>query len=268
MAFVCNKEFSKSNKAGNGVRFTTKVYATSSGDFVFYGIPDSVLRAMDSKTKKWLRENRRTNRTGLHVEKMGDGESIIGKAMSALLTETVTEEYVIRYHYSSTCSYWLGSDGKIYANGADADESQQDGGDWQQPVINGKSDSFRSTWQQGQDYMIGFMAKVSKKITYKSGDNVKVEIRNPAEEEVGEWANKLNGFCNVSVGSGCKEMPYTEEVARLFYNSMIRLCEVSRSLTEFLEDPVNLLAGNNIPLLATKQTETGRKSDKGIDGII
>lgn len=265
MAFVCNREFGKSNNAGNGVRFTTKVYATSSGDFVFYGIPDEVLRVMDGKAKSRLEMNRRTNRTGLHVEKMGDGAAIIGRAMDALLTETVTEEYVIRYHYSSTCHYWLGSDGKIYANGVDADESQQDGGNWQDPVINGESDSFRSSWRQGQNYMIGFMAVVSKKVTYKSGDNVKVEIKHPSEEEVGEWANMLNGFSNVGVGADCKEIPYTEEVARLFYNSMIRLCEVSRSLTEFLEDPINLLAGNDIPLLAAGQAAMCGKSDKGIE---
>jgi len=255
MAFVCNREFVKGNKAGNGVRFTTKVYATSNGDFVFYGIPDEVLRVIDSKEKRRLCENRRTNRTGLHVEKMVDGEAIISKAMSALLTETVDEEYVIRYHYSSTCAYWLGSDGKIYANGADADESQQAGGDWAQPIVDGKIDSFHSTWERKRNYMIGFMAIVSKKTTYKSGDNIKVEYRHHAEEEeVGEWANRLNGFSNTDVGDECKEMPYTEEVAKLLYNSMIRLCEVSRSLTEFLEDPINLLAGGDMLLLTGSKT--------------
>ena len=262
MAFVCNKEFGKNNKAGNGVRFTTKVYATSSGEFVFYGIPDEVVRVMDSKAMGRLLENRRTNRTGLHVEKMEDGAAIIGNAMDALLTETVSEEYVIRYHYASTCHYWLGSDGKIYANGADADESQQDGGNWQEPVTNRGSDRFHSTWHQNQNYMIGFMAVVSKKITYKSGDNIKVEfLRHAPEGEVGEWANTLNGFSNVGVEKGCKEMPYTEEVARLFYNSMIRLCEVSRSLTQFLEDPINLLAGYDIPLLTTTQSLKDKDND-------
>ena len=99
------------------MRFETKVYAMSSGEFVFYDIPADVQRMLIN-AKESLQANRRNSKTGLHVHNMADGIKAIKAAIEALLEEVVTEELVLRYNYTATCHYYIGANGKLYENGA------------------------------------------------------------------------------------------------------------------------------------------------------
>jgi hypothetical protein len=243
MAYVCKQEFGKRNHAGAGVRFITKVYALSSGEFVFYDIPPNIIRMLENAEMK-LRLSKDRSKTGLHVDKMKDGIRAIGDAMDALLAETITEELVIRYNYTATCYYFVANDGSMHVNGMDHDGRD---GQWIEEIIDGGEDG--GSWHSCSSWLIGFTATVDKKVTYTSGENVTTEYTHPEEDELGEWGNKLNAFVHTHMRGSPKELPYTEDVARMFYESMWKLCELARGLTEFLSEPDNVLKGTGRFLL-------------------
>lgn len=243
MAYICKQEFGKQNKAGAGMRFETRVYALASGEFVFYDIPEDILRMLGN-TKEKLGKNIKNNKIGLYVKQKRDGVIAIGKAMDALLTETITDELVLRYNYTATCHYFITNDGTIHANGVDYNGGQ---GRWVEEIVNG--DEGHTSWHSCDNWLIGFQADVEKKVTYTSGEKVKVEYSNPEEDELGEWGNKLNAFVRTNMRGEPKELPYTEDVAKIFHDSMWKLCNLARALTEFLSEPNNVLDGLSMPLL-------------------
>ena len=250
MAYVCKQEFGKRNKAGAGMRFETKVYVLASGEFVFYGIPENIQRMLGN-AKERLRLNQRVHKIGLHVHNMADGIKAIKAAMNTLLKEVATEELVLRYNYTATCHYYVGADGKLYANGGICEErcgEEYDGKGWSLSVIDGKEE-LSSSWTTGE-WLVGFMANVEEKITYTTGKKSNVEYRPPNKDNLGEWGEKLNEFVNTRMAGKPKEMPYTEEVARIFCESMWKLCELAQKLTYFLSEPENILKGTGQFLLS------------------
>lgn len=252
MAYVCKQEFGKRNTAGAGIRFESKVYALASGEFVFYDIPPDILRMLGN-TKAKLRQNRDRNKTGLHVEKMSDGIRAIGEAMEALLTETVTEALVLRYNYTATCHYFVAKDGSLHVNGVDYEGSQ---GRWVNEIIDGDEEG--SSWHSRDSWLVGFLAAVQKKVTYTSGEKVEIEYVCPQEDELGEWGNKLNAFVRTHMRGTPKELPYSEDIARMFYESMWKLCELARGLTKFLSEPKNVLKSTG-QFLLPEGNSSGRK---------
>ena len=260
MAYLCKQEFGKRNKAGAGMRFTTKVYALSSGEFVFYEIPIDVQRMLEN-AKEGLQKNRRSGKIGLHVHNMAGGIKVIKAAMEALLEEVVTEEIVLRYNYTATCHYYIGADGKLYENGAvlpDGEDYFDGKGEWSISIVRGEEE-ITSSWNSSDEWLVGFMATVEKKVTYTTGEKSKVEYQCPDKDSLGKWGEKLNAFTHTQMGGKPKEIPYTEEVARVFCESMWKLCELARRLTEFLSEPENVLKGTGQFLLPGK-IKPGRKS--------
>lgn len=255
MAYVCKQEFGKRNTAGAGIRFESKVYALASGEFVFYDIPPDILRMLGN-TKAKLRQNRDRSKTGLHVDKMNDGIKAIGEAMDALLTETVTEELVLRYNYSATCHYFVANDGSLHVNGVDHEGGE---GQWVAEIIDGDAEG--GSWHSHDSWRIGFLAVVEKKVTYTSGDKVKIEYACPQEEELGEWGNKLNAFVNTYMRGSPKELPYSENIARVFYESMWKLCKLAHDLTKFLSEPKNVLECTGQFLLPEAKPRRKRRLD-------
>lgn len=258
MAYVCKQYFGKRNKSGVGLGFDTKVYAQSSGEFVFYDIPTDVQRIL-VLAKENLRPNRRSSKIGLHVHNMADGIKAIKAAMGTLLKEVVTEELVLRYNYTATCHYYVGADGELYEHGGICEEMSDEkysGKGWSVSIVDGEEEA--SCWSKGE-WLVGFRANVEKKITYTTGEKSKVEYSQPDKDNLGEWGKKLNDFTHTQMHGKPKEMPYTEDVARVFCESMWKLCELARNLTEFLSEPENILKGTGQFLLSGK-TKAGRKS--------
>ena len=93
------------------------------------------------------------------------------------------------------------------------------------------------------DFTIGFKAEVKKKVVYVCGDSTRIEYECPQKDELKEWGNKLNAFARVSMCGEGIEIPYTEAASKIFYESMIRLCQISHQLSEFFKEPQNIING-------------------------
>lgn len=241
MAYVCKQEFGKKNKAGKGIRFDSKVHVLANGEFVFYDLPDEILQLL-TKAEKGVRTRR--GKTGLFVARLDEGIYAIEEAIELVLKTEITNEYVIRYNYTATCHYYIAEDGTLHQNGVDIDR-----GKWSVPIQDGED--YSSSHFNRCDYTVGFRAEVTRKIFYKSGKHTSIEYEYVGEdcEEVGEWAHKLNTFVSVGMFGEPIEIPYTEVAAKIFYESMWRLCCLSHQLSEFLKEPKNILSGANMPRL-------------------
>jgi len=65
------------------------------------------------------------------------------------------------------------------------------------------------------------------------------------EDDLGEWGQKLRGLCGLSAPRSpdrMRQMPYTDESARFFYESMMAVCEIGRRFKNFFGDERNVMA--------------------------
>ena len=249
MAYLCKQEFGKSNKAGAGMRFDSKVYALSNGDFVFHNLPDDIQALLKQAGHKLEYRN---GKTGLYVKRKDEGVLAINEAMIAQLKVEKSDRLVILYNYTASCHYWKLLDGTLCPNGVDHNED----GEWNIMVVDGEEKM--SNYHSSDDYVVGFKAEVRKIVTYTSGAKKREERECPKEDELGEWGNKLNSFAQVRPGSEATVIPYTEESAKVFYQSMLRLCQLSDQLSEFLSEPENIISGTGQLLLGEAKNATTR----------
>lgn len=236
MAYICKQEFRTKNKAGARMYFESKVYANADGLFIFRNLPDAILLTLEQEGHSI---HGRDRKLALRVTTKEEGIKAIKEAMEKQFELVTTSELVIHYSYTSTCHYWDNGDGTIRPNGTGAKT-----GSWSESIMNNvKADSWRA---EDHDYSLGFKAEVTKKVTHTTGDKKRVVFERVEEEEMGQWGNKLNQFAKVATYGQAIEIPYTEDSAQVFYESMMRLCQISKQLSEFLSEPENILtaAGN------------------------
>lgn len=251
MAYLCKEEFSGSNNAGERIQFDCRVYATAAGEFVFYDIPKEVLGCLPAGLKYGKSKQ---GSHGLSVEWKAKGIELINKAITDYLKVETTEVLVIRYNYTATCHYFIGECGKLYQNGnqyeADTGKSYCTA-TWNKRVIDCADRS--ASMARSDDYNLGFRAQVEVKQTHVSGNNedlVWIEYSRASvdDERLGTYGVQLNTFTRVSVFGEPIEIPYTEDAAKVFFESMWALCHMAYQLSEYLSEPQNILSGKQLLL--------------------
>ena len=155
-----------------------------------------------------------------------------------MISETRTE-YVIIYDVESSCHYYVGQTGQIFANGYDAQNQEKTKNDdycgWAS-TLNAEFQHF-ANHNSERDYSIKLKAEVVKKVIHQRGESFKnVTEHRPDDEEIGEYGNRLNSFVHVVMSKDKKEMPYTEDAARFFYTAMIALAIIADKITNFFQD--------------------------------
>jgi hypothetical protein len=176
----------------------------------------------------------------------------IRTALKEHLRCEITKEFVVAYDFISTCHYATDDKGDIFTNGYAAGDSYQ----WANLSAKG-NDNFNSDMSSFPSYVVGFRARVYTKITATREASVSVEYESVEDDELGEWGEKLNGFTHSHIKDNkAKELPYTEDTARFFYESMINLCRLAEALKAVLVDPQNILACSSIKALSAKLDES------------
>jgi hypothetical protein len=151
----------------------------------------------------------------------------------------VTSEIVIAYRTSSGLTYWKKGSGEIVPNGSYDHKGYEDGSG----SFQGSNNATKTT----NTFSVGIAARVYEKLTAHtpSGDKVTYKVTYGAgtHHDRDTWLQKLNSFNGINTvhsNSDTKEMPYTEEAARFFYESMIGLCKLSDRIEMFFSSPGNV----------------------------
>lgn len=261
MAKLAPITFNSKSETDEVIEFKSEVTVSQSGEFALT-IPDYLedVALARLKTGRPLREITPSlhgqnvwadagSRYAVNVERPKLHVRVIGKNMETcclfikqvcrdFLACDVKTERVILYATNITVYCFKGEDGNLYANGYDAGRSQkcdpQKAGQWAkigQNINNNNSTEF---------YNIGIVARVMNKVTYVRSSGSKIEYTRCAVEDykAEPYLCKLNSFCHISIPyeSRMEQMPYTEDAAQFFYDTMIGMCRLAERIDSFFKD--------------------------------
>lgn len=143
----------------------------------------------------------------------------------------ITEvEHVIRFNIESHVSFAVGEDGDVYPNcyypgtkWPSGDEAKRYGGHHAQNPTKG-------------GYSITVGARALTKITTIYGSTKEVEYKPyyKGESHLGtdNPAQKLNSWSSVYLSERAREIPYTDEAARFFYELMLGMARLSKMIQD------------------------------------
>lgn len=257
MPKLTNHTFAIETVDGHRHRFESEIHVSTDGEFSCT-VPDFLVEALAS-----VGEGSNKLQPTLYVEKLKVNHRAYAPSKADLLKfvdeahrqhhqAEVTTDLIICYDWFAEVSYWLNPDGTMAANGSMPDAAPRNvdgsGGNWADHKLkNGQSICANYT---AKHFSVGVYAAIHKRTTYTraSGATVTWEritqfgARPPA---LGEWGEKLTGLCGLSEPKSAeylRQMPYTEEAARFFYESMMAMCEIGRRFKSFFGDEANVMA--------------------------
>jgi hypothetical protein len=223
-------------------KFKSRVAVDHRGEFSFT-IPDELIATAKANAKLqavklcgvgWTGRGSYTV-TGLTKN---DCEQFLQKVMHDYLACTVTKETVIAYATEARVHYWKKADGEIVPNGVFDHEYDQQGGTWGGPLDRGGMKSFKSF----KSFGVGLGARCFTKITEHrlSGDQVSYAPTYGDGDHFSKdtYLQKLGQFVHLDIDPAhAKQIPYTEDAAKFFYDAMISLCKLSDRIEGFFESP-------------------------------
>lgn len=263
MAKLGKREIIVENKIDPTIkfRFEVEINVSKNGEFYFTLDEEQKECLLNSGVNLNNTVNHKTKKIGTFysdtLEKLiSDFEELLQDAVSA---EVIEDKFVILYYISTGCTYCL-------ANG--------------EPVPNGyyvpieeRIDGQYVNWIEGTDKGengFGFKAyaKIYKKqvLRFKSGieKTFFYVVRYEQKEELGEYGKKLSDIIlpaqdirdayreplNWSMGQK-KEIAYTEENAKFFYDVLIAVCRMNERIKGFIKEPEKLqqLINSQVKLL-------------------
>lgn len=252
MAKLGKREIVVENKIDPTIkfRFEVEINVSKKGEFYFTLSDEQKETLLNSGVNLNDTVNHKTKKIGTFysdtLEKLlSEFEEILKEAVSA---EVIEDKFVILYYIKTGCKYCLAS-GEPVPNGYYVPiEETIDGKyvNWVEGTINGE-DGF------------GFSAyaKIYKKqvLRFKSGQakTFFYVIRHEQKKELGDYGKKLSDFIipgqdirdayrkphNWSMGEK-KEIAYTEENAKFFYEVLIAVCRMNEQIKGFIKEPEKL----------------------------
>ncbi len=250
MAKLKDKKWRKAGKAGDGVEFVSTVTVDSDGVF-YMSVPDYLQPIISSLQEKIL--GGRANHSEANVRHShgkfrarADSYSkcckIIEDGIDEYLHCEVTEELIIAYVFVSTCHYVKDSNDTLFVNGSYCPEDSR----WAE-----EHGAVHGGYGSNAPYVLGFKAAVVTKRIFGRFASSRIEYERVPKNKLGEWGQKLHEFVHVTVKyNESHELPYTEETAKFFYQSMLNLCKLADALTNVLADPKKVLEHTSVPALS------------------
>jgi len=251
-----NHTFSTITADDQRYEFESDIHVSSDGEFSCT-VPEYLVESLGSVAAELNKVKRGLSVQRLKVNHRAYGPTLpdllkyVGEALKQHYAAVVTTDLVICYDWFAEMSYWLNPDGTMAANGSmpDAAERRTDGtgGDWNQHWL--KSGEMISANAPAQHFSVGMYAAIHRRTTYtrSSGSTVVWSRISQFEsrDSLGEWGSKLAGLCGLSAPKAplhLRQMPYTDQAAKFFYESMMAMCEIGRRFKNFFSDEANVLA--------------------------
>lgn len=220
--------------------FVFKSHVSVDRDGIFsFTIPEELEETADANRK--LQEPKlcsvgrnRANHLVIIGKTKQDCECFITKVIQDYLACNVTKETIIAYRTEARLSYWKTATGEIVPNGIFDPDYNENGGEW-----NG---SLNGSTQHHHTYSVGLAARCYVKVTAhrNSGDQVSYErtYGDGTHFSRDTYLQKLGQFVGLDFDlAQCKQIPYTEEAAKFFYDAMMSLCKLSDRIEGFFESP-------------------------------
>lgn len=256
MPKLTNHTFAITTEDGHRHHFESEIYVSTNGEFSCT-VPDYLVDALGS-----IGEGSNKLKPTLYVQKLKVNHRAYAPSKTDLLKfvdeahrqhyqAEVTTDLIICYDWFAEVCYWQNPDGTITANGSMPDAVTRNvdgsGGDWADHKL--KSGQVICANNTAKHFSVGVYAAVHKRTTYNrpSGATVTWEriTQFDSVASLGEWGNKLSGLCGLSAPKSpeyLRQMPYSDEAARFFYESMMAMCEIGRRFKNFFSDESNLIA--------------------------
>lgn len=242
MAKLKSERFSVSNQAGDKLEFVSDVTVDGNGSFNMT-IPELMLEIEPdfvsishefSCAQEWIGKRikitRPRNNYRISSLRLSDCREFIEMVLKKLLDVEIEEEVVILYGVKADYSAWELESGELVPNGY---FGSSETGKWR-GNLGGTNHS--------QQYSIGVGAEVKKKITYHRGASVRVKYERPdyPNFQHNSWGEKLNAIVGIHINDDergrFKEMPYSDDAAKFFYDTIMGLAEMGRKLESFFGD--------------------------------
>lgn len=228
-----------------------KISINSAGLF-YCNLPNYLLPAIKDvfKTNSW-RENPRygcrdkTMVSSLTYENL---EKSLQKTIDIYTTPEKTEEPIIRYSIKSEVSFAADEAGNVYPN------AQNNRATW---MSGSKKELYGSTYfSRSGGYSLKIGAKALLKITYKFGEQEKVEYKyywDKKRTDDTDPARMLNSWTYIDMINckDTKEIPYTDKAALFFHQLLLGMATLSKRIQEctFNQDDLLELIKNNKNIL-------------------
>jgi hypothetical protein len=171
-------------------------------------------------------------------------ERTLREAVAAYDAPEETTELVIAYNIQSRVSFWLGEDGEIYPNGYHA-RIKSAGGKWANGDQFGNHHATNPA-EEGYSLTVGAEALEKTTKTYRTG-KTEVSYKKYYGENGDHLggttpAEKLNGWCGLSLPKNAKEIPYSDEAALFFHDLMMGMAKISKMIQERTANQNDLMA--------------------------
>jgi len=258
MPKLTNHTFSMETEDGHSHSFESEIHVSTDGEFSCT-VPEYLVDALATVGKASTKDHRAPAR---YVQKLRTNYRAYSPSKAELLAyvneshrqfyeAVVTVELIICYDWYAEVNYWLNPDGTMAANGTMADAVSRNhdgtGGNWSEHHLRtGLPICANYTTQH---YSVGIYAAVHKKKTYTRASGATVTWERITQFDsvstMSEWGVKLSGLVGLSAPKSpdrLHQMPYTEEAARFFYESMMAVCEIGRRFKNFFGDERNVMA--------------------------
>jgi hypothetical protein len=236
--------------------FDSEIHVSTEGEFSCT-VPDYLIPALDVIAKAQTTSSQKFKTEKLKVNYRAYAPSkaellrFVDQAHEQHHKAVVTVDLIICYDWFAEVNYWLNPDGTMAANGSMPDavrrEDDGTGGEWADN--RRKEGGHVSATDTIKHFSVGVYANIFKRKTHTRTSGVSVtwervlhaEGKNPEDE----WMNKLSGLCGLATPKSpeyLKQMPYTPEAAKFFYESMMAMCEIGRRFKSFFGDEANVIA--------------------------
>jgi hypothetical protein len=174
------------------------------------------------------------NRTAderMYSANLNEIKKLIAAAAEEYLKCDVTTERVIVYAHACHVAFWQTLDGNLCPSGVG-----QPNGSWSK--VGDLSTNSRTLF-----YSVGIFARVYDRTVTTRGTMSKVTFEEPEEwkgnhQLPANWGKALNSFVHFDYKptDDSKRIPYTEEAAQFFYQTLMALCGMADRLDAFLKD--------------------------------
>lgn len=220
--------YDRESSYGESVK--VRISVNSEGEF-YTDCPEKLRSCVDGVTdgKNFYRWNNKKDQLfSSSLERLKSG---ILQALKALLTPEISTVLVIQYNIESHISFAENAEGKIFPN------AFYDGANWpaDDRLLYGNHDACRAS-DGGYSLTIG--AEALKKTTYRYGTKENITYETYTDTEAAE---QLNAWVCFRLPDDSKEMPYTDDAARFFYNLMLGMAEISKKIQHFAGDDQRLI---------------------------
>lgn len=256
MPKLTNHIFALTTEDDQEHRFESEIHVDTEGEFSCT-VPEFLVGALNAVGAPHNKFSKQRYAAKLKVNyrayapSKSDLLAFVNEAHRDFYKAELAKDFVICYDWFAEVSFWLNPDGSMAANGSMPDAARRNndgsGGNWADFKLKNSSTTICANYTTTH-FSVGVYAAVFERTTHTRASGTTVtwqRITQFGDKDLGPWGAKLTGICGLAAQrspESFKQIPYTEDAAKFFYESMMAMCEIGRRFKSFFSDDANVLA--------------------------